>query len=66
LVTEAVPLVSRLMAVVELPPEGSARSGVFLNCRYASISKYLRASSLSVLSMIAVIWCLASAVSLPV
>jgi hypothetical protein len=43
LVTDAVPFVSRLIAVVDVPLEGSARSGVFLNCRYVSMSKYFRA-----------------------
>jgi hypothetical protein len=66
LVTVAVPVVSRLMAVVDVPEVGSARRGVALNWRYASMSKYLRASSFRVLSMIAATWCLARATSLPV
>jgi hypothetical protein len=40
LVTVAVPVVSRLMAVVDVPEVGSARRGVALNWRYASMSKY--------------------------
>ncbi len=40
LVTVAVPVVSRLIAVVDVPLAGSTRSAVDLNCRYASMSKY--------------------------
>jgi hypothetical protein len=33
LVTDAVPVVSRLIAVVEVPLEGSTLRTVFLNCK---------------------------------
>lgn len=65
-VVRDVPPVSREIAVADVPPDGAARNAVFLNCRYASISKYLRASSFNVLSMIAVTWCLARANNFPV
>src|ERR1035437_5925495 len=52
-VTVAVPVVSRLIAVVDVPDDGSARRAVFLNCKNDSMSKYFRASSFNVLSMIA-------------
>src|SRR5258707_985003 len=51
LVCDAVPLVSSVIEVVEGVVE--ARSWQLLNCRNASMSKYLRASSLSVLSRLA-------------
>jgi hypothetical protein len=64
LVCDAVPLVSSVIEVVEVVVE--ARSWQLLNCRNASMSKYLRASSFSVLSRIDTTSCLARSESLPV
>jgi len=65
-VPTAEPFVVTVTAVVDVPEAATARSLHALNCVNASISKYFRASSRRVLSMILVTSCLSRASSLPV